>query len=109
MSPEKWQTILGQIKDNFEVVEEGAYKEDEEGGKEIEFIVFFSPIGKVKLEFITKPAVIDRKVIYSNRIGSQTQVEYIYSPDEKVFKLAAYQWDDDLDEWQEIKSSDLGF
>ncbi len=109
MNPDKWSIILDQIKSNFTIEDEGSYSEDKEGGREVEFIVFFSPIGKVKLEFVTKPAVIDRKVIYSNRIGSQTQIEYVYSSEEKVYRLVAYKWNDDNQKWQEIKSSDLGF
>ena len=54
MREEKWQDIKGQIKDDFELLEEKKEPlgEDRPGDKEI--IVFNGPIGKMKLEFSCK-------------------------------------------------------
>jgi len=75
---------------------------DERGGTDIEFIIFKGPLGRMKLEFTTKPLVLDKKTTYSRRIGSQTAIEYIYSEDEKTHKLMAYKWDDFQNDWVEI-------
>lgn len=75
---------------------------DEHGGTDIEFIIFKGPLGRVKLEFTTKPLVLDKKTTYSRRIGSETNVEYVYSEDEKTHKLMAYKWDDFQNDWVEI-------
>ena len=107
MTPEKWKDIVGNIKDNLTIEEEGSEHLDEEGGVDIEYIVFQGPIGRMRLEFVSKPVVLDKKTIYSRRIGSETKVEYVYSEDEKAYKLTAYKWDDGQEEWVEIEASAL--
>ncbi|OGF24297.1 hypothetical protein A3H66_02070 [Candidatus Falkowbacteria bacterium RIFCSPLOWO2_02_FULL_45_21] len=104
MTSEKWQQIVGNIKDNYEVEEcEKRYLE-EQGGVEVEYIIFKGPLGRMKLEFITKPAVIDKKTKYSNRLGAETVVEYVYSPKEKSHKLKAYKWDEAINDWLEMEA-----
>lgn len=100
MTQEKWDNIIGNVKDNFKVEKDGSEHLDEYGGMDIEFIIFQGPLGRIKLEFITKPVVLDKKTNYSKRIGSETQVEYIYSKDEKSYKFIVYKWNGD--EWKEI-------
>ena len=102
MNPEKWDKIKGNVLDNMEVEESDSYKSDETNGAEVEFIIFKSPLGRIKLEFITKPLILDKKTIYSNRIGSETKVEYVYSDTEKTYRLNFYKWDEDRDIWSEI-------
>ncbi|OPL12054.1 MAG: hypothetical protein AVO34_02260 [Firmicutes bacterium ML8_F2] len=104
MLPEKWENLVGDIKDNFEVREHQKEHSDEQGGTDTETIVFKGPLGKTKLEFITRPVVLDKKTIYSGRIGSETKVEYIYSQDEKSYKLNAYKWSEAEDSWAEINT-----
>lgn len=107
MTKEKWQEILGNIADNFEVEEREKTHLDEEGGIDIEHVIFKGPLGRMKLEFIVKPVVLDRKTKYSNRIGSQTVVEYVYSPDEKTYKLKAYKWDSAINDWVEMEAKNF--
>ena len=92
----------GNIEDNFQVEDHGKKHEDGMGGTDIEFIVFKGPLGRIKLEHITRPVVLDKKTTYTRRIGSDTQVDYVYSETEKSNKLVAYKWDDDRDGWTEI-------
>lgn len=105
MSPDKWNNIIGQIKDSFEVEEHGDRHEDKMGGIDIEFIIFKGPLGRIKLEFVSKPVVLDKKTTYSNRIGSGTKVDYIYSDTEKSNKMMAYKWDEGEDRWIEMDGS----
>jgi len=102
MSPEKWENTINNIKDNFEVEEHGKRYEDEMGGTDIEFIIFKGPLGRMKLEFISKPVVLDKKTTYSRRIGADTKVDYVYSEDEKSYKLKAHKWDEGSGEWMEM-------
>lgn len=102
MSPEKWQQIKGQVQDQFkdaEVVTEDL-SEEENGEKEI--LTFTGPVGKMKLEYITRPVVIDKKTHGSRRIGSHTDVEYVYSDTEFSHSLKAYKWDENDQIWVEI-------
>lgn len=107
MLPEKWKDIMGNVKDNFKVEETGDHHIDEEGGMDIEYIIFESPMGRVKLEFISKPVILDKKTTYSRRIGSETNVEYVYSEDERSHKLKAYKWDDSQDDWVEMEAKNF--
>ena len=105
MTFEKWQDTKGTIKDNFKVEEGGEERLEEDGGTDIEYIVFHSPQGLIRLEFISKPVVLDRKTNYSKRIGSETKVDYVYSETEKTFQLLAYKWNDIDKAWEEIDNS----
>ncbi len=104
MLPEKWENLIDDIKDKFKVEEQGKEHFDEQGGTDIEFVTFKSPLGRIKLEYITKPVVLDKKTTYSQRIGSQTNIEYVYSPDEKTHQLVAYKWDEIQNDWVEINA-----
>ncbi|HNW09630.1 MAG TPA: hypothetical protein PK619_02620 [bacterium] len=106
MSPEKWEQIKGQIQDVFgddvEQTQE-ALAEPEVGEKET--IIFNGPLGRMKLEYYTRPIVLDKRTHGSRRIGSQTAVEYIYSVDQFSHSLKVYRWDDSQDNWVEAELS----
>jgi hypothetical protein len=108
MQLEKWQEIIGNIKDNFKVEESGNEHLEDEGGVDVEYIVFDGPLGKMRLEFVSKPVILDKKTKYSNRIGSETVVDYIYSKEEKTHKLKAYKWDEALNDWVEMDAKNFG-
>ncbi len=105
MQPEKWENLIDDIKKKFEVEKQDKEHLDEQGGTDIEFIIFKGPLGRMKLEFITRPLVLEKKTIYSRRIGSGTNVEYVYSQDEKTHKLAVYKWDQSQNDWLEIEAA----
>lgn len=102
MQFEKWQTIIGNIKDNFEVEDHGAQHLEDDGGTDIEYIVFRGPLGLMRLELVSRPVVVDKKVVFSKRIGSESKVDYVYDKEEKNRKMTAYKWDDNDDEWIEM-------
>ena len=104
MTPEKWEKISGNIKDNFDVTDHGRTHVDDEGGLDIDYIEFNGPLGRMRLEFIMKPVILDKKTTYSRRIGSETKVDYVYSDTEKQHILQAYKWDDEKDDWIEIEA-----
>ncbi|MBU1164176.1 hypothetical protein KKA15_01265 [Patescibacteria group bacterium] len=110
MTDEKWLDIKAKIQDNFELLDERIEILPEERGKgEVEIIEFTGPLGKMRLERTTQPLVIDKKTIGSRRIGSDTQVEYIYSDTEKVHKFKAYQYNEDSESWIEMEMERGGF
>ncbi|HMB65483.1 MAG TPA: hypothetical protein VKO42_01290 [Patescibacteria group bacterium] len=102
MTLEKWQQIVGQIKDNFSVEEHDSYQEEEPGGAEVEYLIFPSPLGRTKLEFIAKPVLLEKRTNYSKRAGADVRVENVYSEEEKTYTMKAYQWDEETDDWTEI-------
>lgn len=102
MTLEKWQDILGNIKDNFKYENESEEHLDDEGGVDIHSIEFQGPLGRMRLEYVSKPVILDKKTTYSKRIGSETQVDYVYSETEKSGKLMIYKWDESQDDWVEV-------
>lgn len=108
MNIEKWQDITNLIKDKFEIEDEGEEElEDILDGK-IEFIIFSGPLGRMRLEYITKPVILDKKTIGSKRIGSDTAVQYIYSDTEVANIFKAYKWNADSEMWEEMEKESLG-
>lgn len=105
MLPEKWNDVVGRIKDKFEISDNGKIEIEEEGGMIIEFIEFQSPMGRTRLEFVKKPVILDRITNFSKRIGSDTSVKYVYSTDEFSHTMVAYKWDVALDDWVEMEGN----
>lgn len=103
MDLERWQNIIGRLKDSFKVEEEGEEHSDEAGGTEEKLIIFHGPLGRMKLALIVKPVVLGKKTTYSRRIGASTAVEYLYG-EEKTCKLKAYLWEEKEGEWREIEA-----
>jgi len=105
MTEEKWKDIISQIKDDFEVLEQET-KQLEGIPGQVEYIIFNGPVGKIKLELISKPLVVDKRAIGSKRIGSKSRVEYIYSDTEKVHTFKAYKWDEVQNDWMEMEAGE---
>ncbi|MFA6215614.1 MAG: hypothetical protein WC768_03535 [Patescibacteria group bacterium] len=103
MTDEKWQSIIGQIKDNFKITNQQTQDLPEDAGLgTVEIVEFDGPLGKMKLQRTTQPLVIDKKTIGSRRIGSQASVEYVYSETEKVHRFNAYRFDEKDGIWIEM-------
>ncbi len=104
MTKDKWEDIKEMIKNKFTIESEKKYPLENVYDGEAEELIFRSSLGRIKLEFITKPKLLDKKTNYSRRIGSDVKVEYIYSKEEKVNIFKAYKWDTETDDWVEINS-----
>jgi 6-phosphogluconolactonase (cycloisomerase 2 family) len=109
MTPDKWEQTRGHILDSFSNIEESSQElfEPEVGKKDV--IIFDGPVGRMKLEYFTRPVVLDRKTHGSRRIGSHTEVEYTYSNTEFSHQLKAAKWDEDADDWVEIEMAKGSF
>lgn len=103
MTYERWQDLVNKVKTQFAIMGEGKEPLDGSPGTR-EFVEFESPNGKIKLELVRRPVILDKKTIYSKRIGSGTAVEYVYDDKEQTLTFHAYQWQDSVDDWQEIKA-----
>jgi len=105
MDIERWKDTVAHVKKTFKVSDEGSEHFEDEGGADVDYIVFESPMGELRLEYVTKPIILDKKTNYSKRAGSDMAVEYIYSETEKSQHMTAYKWNEDTEEWDEMKSS----
>jgi len=102
MTLERWQQIKGIILDNFSILEQKQEKLESSGGEQVEILEFMGPLGKMRIEFWTRPVIIGKNVSGSRRIGSHHEVEYLYSETEKINVLILYKWDDNQSDWVEV-------
>ena len=105
MQDDKWEAALDKIQDQFEVLEQGEESLEAGPGGRVEFIVFNSPMGRLRVERTTKPKVIDKKSFGGSKYGASTGVEYIYSDTEQVKTVQAFR--DSNGEWQPIEAESL--
>ncbi len=102
MSPEKWQATKTQIQNAFKDAEVFSEELAEPDKGQVEILEFTGPLGRMRLEFTTKPLIIDKQVSGSRRIGSHHEVKYVFSDTEISHILNAFKWDEGLDDWLEI-------
>jgi len=106
MTEEKWEEIKEMAQKNFEVLEnEVVNLPEDQGGGYKDILVFNGPIGKIKLEFVVKPLVLEKKTLFSKRAGQETKVDYVTSDTEKVNTLFAFKWDDASENWVKMDSA----
>lgn len=111
MNDDKWEPLKEETKRKFKVLQEGSEDllvETAEGLVKqgvSEFLIFESPVGRIKLARENRPVVLDKKFIYSHRAGQAARTEYKFSDSEFSHKLKVYKWDDDNDEWKEIDAA----
>lgn len=107
MTDDRWQEVMGMVKDKFPILEQGKTELPDRPGQ-AEFICFMGPgEKKMKLERVSHPLVTGKKTMGSRRVGGTTSVEYQYSDTEMVHKMHAYQWDTITDTWQEINAQNF--
>ncbi len=104
MTTERWQEIKAQIRADFELIEE--YQEDLDPGV-AEVVEFNGPSAKMKLKYVTRPKLLEKRTGYSNRIGSNVNVDYIYSTSETTSHLEAWQWSEGRGDWEKFSAQAL--
>jgi len=107
MHPDKWIEFKEKIKSTMQILDERT-ETDEDNHEVREIIEVMSPMGKIKLEWITRPKLLDKITHFSRRIGSETKVDYVYSQDEFTHMLKVYQEKAD-GTWEELKSGPFQF
>ncbi len=105
MTDDKWKDALDRITERFEVHERGEEPLPEYPNGRREFIVFTSPVGKVRLERITKPRTIGQRAVTSRRIGGAAKVESVYDLHDFVHFIRCLRWNASSNVWQEIDAS----
>ena len=99
MQPDRWLEIKQELKQKFELEDE--YSEEFDHGSQ-EVVEFVSPMGRVKLCFVQKPKVLDKKTTYSNRIGSGVSVEYVYDLENSTYHLDVWLWSEGNQQWEKL-------
>ncbi|OGL67641.1 hypothetical protein A3B21_01480 [Candidatus Uhrbacteria bacterium RIFCSPLOWO2_01_FULL_47_24] len=114
MHDDKWKDTVAMIKSKFNVLDERREEILDIPNAFVEIIEFSakggsasggeSPQGKMKLERVTRPVVLDKKTIYSKTGGRASKIEYQYSTDELTHRLQAYRWNEAAGQWEEVRT-----
>jgi hypothetical protein len=107
MYQKKWDDLLDKIEKLFGFIDHDI-EEFPERSMTVETAVFDGDSGRMKLERTVKPLLLEKKVSFSKRIGSDAEVEYIYSEDETVDIVKFYKWDRLRHTWKQIEMDELG-
>ena len=105
MTDDKWEIVLDRIQSQFQVIKHGEEAIADVPNGKLEFIIFDSPMGKLRLERATKPKVLDRKSFGGSKYGVATSVEYIYSVIEITHTFSAFKEVDG--EWEPFNAEGL--
>ena len=115
MTEDKWQQIKENLAKNFTVEDAGSEDLLVETGEGLvkqgtaEYIIFQSPLGRVKLQFGQKPKLEEKIYHYSHRAGDAARVDYKFSESETVNTFKAFKWNDAEDDWAEIDAGKFSF
>lgn len=104
MNQEKWEQLIGRIKDESAVIEHGT-SEGEFANETVETIVFENAAGRLKLERTIRPRLLGEKTKYAGRLGSQVSIEKVYSEDELVDSIKLFKQNGS--DWQELDPNAL--
>lgn len=105
MTPERWDTVVESILDTFDEVERFTEDVSGDSGGTMDVVEFESPIGEVRLEFVSKPRFLGETTQYSNRVGGDIKVDKQYDAEDVVHYMQAYKRGNNGD-WEVI---DNGF
>lgn len=105
MQDEQWIDLIEKIKEKNEVEreKEEIVTKDDVGNEminQIDRLIFSTDIGDFKIERVTRPQIIDKKVHYSHTAGAKGLVEYILSPTEVTHKVTIYKKNGH--DWEEL-------
>lgn len=106
MQDGKWADLIANVESKFEVLENSKYDLDNIPNAFAEVLIFNGPLGKMKLERVTKPRVVGEKSFGGSKYGAASGVEKIYSEDEFVNVLKVYREVDG--EWEEVDEGMFG-
>lgn len=111
MKAELWSEILDRLEDQYgelDVEKLSETREDDTGQKltsDIQRVEFETAQGRMRVELVTAPMILDKKTHYTHTSGARANVEYVLSDTEKTQRIRAYRYDDDTDDWIEINTS----
>jgi hypothetical protein len=99
MDDEKWYSLLDDLEEKLTFEDRG----EDAGpyGARIEWVIFKSPMGRMKLERTSKPVILDRKYRYSRRAGTTADEHLVLSETEKTYRVALYKWMEPRG-WEEV-------
>ena len=101
MNDRRWDALLSEIEIKFGFKKKSKTPA-EPGPGEIEVVEFEGPAGLMRLERVSRPIVLDKKMHYSKRIGSQPVSEYVYSETDRSHRVRLLSWNRREGGWREV-------
>lgn len=101
MNDAKWGEIVDRVADSFGIKEQGREELTDVPNGYVEFIVFDSPMGHIRLEREVTPKVEGTHVSGGSKYGAGSLVEKIYSDSETVKTFMA--WKEVDGEWERFE------
>lgn len=98
MNDERWYDLIDRIRTQFGLLDERDEPLEYGPGKR-ETIEFQGPMGRMRLERVSRPVVKERRTHYSKRAGGTTSEEFIYEEGEFTHRVMLLRWADG--EWRE--------
>lgn len=106
MTQEKWDELVGRVKDDF-TVEEEREEYDPETRATISSVVFRGPLGRLKIERVVKPRVIGQRAVGGSKFGAGKTIERVFSDEETIDAFRAYRWDEARGAWGAVDAAAL--
>lgn len=101
MTPERWTSLIGQLKDTGKV--ESVTTEDLEGHPgTVERVIVNSPVGRMRLSWTTEPKKLAEKVFYSKRGSSAAAIQTDYDETEKIHVFTVEKLNPITANWERI-------
>jgi len=98
VNDERWYEMTERIRDTFKVTRDVEHPLAPGPGR-IEEIEFEGPGGRMRLERVSRPVVLERRSHYSKRASAGASEEFVYSDTEMSHRVTFYRWVDGA--WQE--------
>lgn len=112
MSDEKWKNLVYQIEERFGILEKYTLEDNLEddlgntfpGTREV--VIFEGLQGKMKLERVNHPLILEKKMHYHKGTGGTAKTEFIVSDTEKTHRVFVFVWDKTINDWKKLELPD---
>ena len=101
MNDERWDELLYKISVKAKQLDRDMETRDE-GRTTVETVLFDVGLGRMRLQRVSKPIIVDKKHTYSKRIGGETSTEYVFSETEKSHHVTLHRWSPEESGWVEV-------
>lgn len=101
MNDERWDELVYRISVKAKQMDRDTETRDE-GRTTVETVLFDVGMGRMRLQRVSRPIVLDKKMIYSKRIGGETSTEYVFSETEKTHHVTLHRWSPEESAWVEV-------
>jgi hypothetical protein len=98
VNDERWYDLIERIRTKFTVTLEEEHPPAHGPGK-VQVVEFEGAGGRMRIERVTRPVVLERRMHYSKRLGGQSSEEFVYAENEFSHRVTLYRWVEGS--WQE--------